>query len=436
MVFTVAFSRSVITKLLCDQTCDQLSVRPSWAVLSTIVSLGEIWAESEESVSQRYRFREPMAICCVLLATACAAPPSLREDVPATPPDAQVAVTSLDERKRVKADEKLDITAVAPWRIHRVRIVGDKVSLDAPIAAASSWTSEPIAPRQTVTLQATLSNPQSNQEHLIERTVSVGKALSTFSASLFPQSGSFGVGVIPTITFSQPVARKDRAKVLSHVRVDAQPTPVTGSWRWISDSVAAFRPPEFWPGHRKISISADMSRVRLNKVQGLPAAWGTDDVRSRWATGPAMIVRLNAKALSGQVTIDGERKRSFPISLGKPGFTTRSGTKTLTIKYRVKRMTNIGITDDEVYDLQVPYAMQMTDSGEFLHGAPWNGNIGYAHTSHGCSNLQLDDARWIYNRMRWGDPVVTTGTGRPMENWNGPGAMWNIPAAKWADESA
>jgi hypothetical protein len=33
----------------------------------------------------------------------------------------------------------------------------------------------------------------------------------------------------------------------------------------------------------------------------------------------------------------------------------------------------------------------------------------------------------------WGDPVVTTGTKRPMETTNGPGALWNIPYATWAN---
>jgi lipoprotein-anchoring transpeptidase ErfK/SrfK len=124
--------------------------------------------------------------------------------------------------------------------------------------------------------------------------------------------------------------------------------------------------------------------------------------------------------------------------MGKSGFTTRSGTKVIMDIHESYRMrsTTVGITGSEAYDLDVPYAMRITSTGEFLHGAPWNHYIGIANMSHGCTNLTLSDARWLFHRVREGDPVVTKGTGRSTESWNGLGGVWNVPWDKWVAGSA
>ena len=80
--------------------------------------------------------------------------------------------------------------------------------------------------------------------------------------------------------------------------------------------------------------------------------------------------------------------------------------------------------------------MRITASGEFLHGAPWNHYIGVANMSHGCTNLTLSSAHWLFDHVREGDPVVTTGTGRTMESWNGLGGVWNVPWTQWVKGSA
>ena len=78
----------------------------------------------------------------------------------------------------------------------------------------------------------------------------------------------------------------------------------------------------------------------------------------------------------------------------------------------------------------------VTPSGEYLHAAPWNlYNLGVASTSHGCTNMSMEDAIWFYENAFEGDPVITKGTGVDLDWYEGPGAMWNIDWAGWTDRS-
>lgn len=84
------------------------------------------------------------------------------------------------------------------------------------------------------------------------------------------------------------------------------------------------------------------------------------------------------------------------------------------------------------YDLLVPWSVRLTNSGEYAHAASWNtGNIGSRSTSHGYTNLNVDDAKWFYKFSRIGDVLTYTNTGgQKMPSWDGYGD-WNVPWAAW-----
>jgi lipoprotein-anchoring transpeptidase ErfK/SrfK len=92
--------------------------------------------------------------------------------------------------------------------------------------------------------------------------------------------------------------------------------------------------------------------------------------------------------------------------------------------------------DPEYYRLEVDYAMRVTNSGEFLHAAPWSvASQGRANVSHGCTGMSTANAAWLYANSQVGDVVVYTGSSRPMEPWNGMG-LWNVPWDEWSSGSA
>jgi len=55
--------------------------------------------------------------------------------------------------------------------------------------------------------------------------------------------------------------------------------------------------------------------------------------------------------------------------------------------------------------------------------------------SHGCPNLSSGSAKWFYTKSIVGDPVITKGTPRDMEPFNGLGAPYNLSWKDWLAKS-
>lgn len=265
------------------------------------------------------------------------------------------------------------------------------------------------------------------------------KKIERVRVSISPSSGKFGVGQLITARFSSPVRYK--AKAEAGMRVTSRDPLPKGAWGWINSTTAVYRPKTFWPGRTRIAVRLNLRKVPLNSDAKTRWVGGkTTDRKQSWRTARSFIARINGKTHQMRVYRNGVLVKVFGVSLGKPGFRTRSGVKVITgEKYRVIRMTSesLGLTD-EFYDLQVPYAVRITPTGEFVHAAPWAASrIGVFNGSHGCTNLHTIDARWFYNNVQPGDVTVTKGTGRPMETWNGtPGSYWNYPWKDWKAKSA
>jgi lipoprotein-anchoring transpeptidase ErfK/SrfK len=337
-----------------------------------------------------------------------------------------------------------DAAGAKGWKIGapvRVRVTGGAltaVTLTGPDGrqvrgrlAPSEWTSKgKLVPRSRYVLQASAVAPD-GQVATLRDTVRTGKPKRVLRASIRPDGYTVGVGRPVVVSFNRPVRR--RADVEAALTVTTSREVGPASWSWTSPYTVQFRPKGFWPARTRVTVTAD-----LRKVHAGPALWGMRDTRGAFRVGRSLVMRVSDAKHRMHVVRNGKRIRTFGVSMGKPGFTTRSGIKVIMDTHASYRMrsTTVGITGSEAYDLDVPYAMRMTSSGEFLHGAPWNDYIGTANRSHGCTNLTLSDARWVYNRVREGDPVITRGTGRSTEAYNGLGGVWNMPWKKWVAGSA
>ena len=252
--------------------------------------------------------------------------------------------------------------------------------------------------------------------------------------SVAPLSGeTVGVGMPVVVSFDVPVT--DRAAFERHMTVSSTPAQ-PGSWHWFSDTLAHWRPRTYWQAGTDVTVDLD-----LNSIHAGNGVYGQESRTIAFHVGDANIYEVDARTHQMQVFSNGALLRTIPITTGKEGFTTRSGTKVIMEKFAEKRMNSetVGIASDdpEAYDIDdVQWAMRLTSSGEFIHAAPWSvGSQGSANVSHGCTGMSTADAGWLYAMSRRGDVVEYTGTHVPMTLDNGYGD-WNASYGDYRAGSA
>lgn len=87
------------------------------------------------------------------------------------------------------------------------------------------------------------------------------------------------------------------------------------------------------------------------------------------------------------------------VSSGLPQWSTNEGLFHVYRRYPRTVMSGAAGQPDFYYLEEVPWTMYFDDAIA-LHGTYWHDGFGYRH-SHGCVNLSITDAHWLYN---WSDP--------------------------------
>ena len=246
---------------------------------------------------------------------------------------------------------------------------------------------------------------------------------------IYPLAGSkVGVGMPAVVRFDIPV--QDKKAVERNLHITTLPKQ-TGSWHWYGNQEVHFRPKSYWQPGTKVTVDAD-----LNGLGTGGGTYGQKSVSTNFTVGRSFLVKVNLQTDYATVYKDGKKVRSIPVTGGKPGWVTRSGTKLIMAKEYNKVMTNEQIGAKEKYSLTAAYAMRLTNSGEFLHSAPWSSaHQGVSNVSHGCVGMSIANSRYLIENTLIGDPVVTTGTNRGVEPGNGY-SDWNAPFKVYAEGSA
>lgn len=254
--------------------------------------------------------------------------------------------------------------------------------------------------------------------------------------------GTYGVGMVISAHFDEPIT--DKATAEKHLKVTTTP-PVAGRWNWISDQIAHWRPEKYYAPGTKVSVSANIYGTPLG--DGL---YGQDNAQASVVIGDSHVSIADDNTKRVSVFDNGQLVRTMPTSMGMGG-TETIGDTTLSFWtppgiYTVIDKANPVVMDSSTFGLPtnsrlgyretISYATKISTDGIYLHQL--NSTVwaqGNTDTSHGCLNLNGDNASWFYDFSVPGDVVEVRNTGgKPLELWQN--GDWSVPWDKWVQGSA
>ena len=252
----------------------------------------------------------------------------------------------------------------------------------------------------------------------------------------------YGVGTVVRAHFDEPIA--DKALAEKNLVVRTEP-PVAGSWYWVSDYVAHWRPENFYAPGTRVSVDANMFGLELG--EGL---YGQADAKGSFTIGDSHIAIANDITKQISVFDNGRLVRTMPTSMGRGG-TTTIGDKTFawwtppgvyTVLDKAETVTmdsaTYGVPAGSAvsYKRQIGWATRISTDGIYLHHLDdtlWA--QGNTNLSSGCLNLSGENARWFFDFVQPGDVVEVRYTGGPPLQLIHNGD-WSLPWDKWVQGSA
>ncbi|WP_189270919.1 L,D-transpeptidase [Kitasatospora griseola] len=385
-----------------------------------------------------------LAGALVLMATAGCSTDTAKADSPKAAPSsakptvsaATIAIEPANGTTDVKPSGAVKVSA-ANGKLTSVKVTGpDGVEVKGALAAdGASWApSDNLKVSTAYTVDALAEDSQGV----------VANSRSTFT-TLTPEkdagvsdniadNGQYGVGMIVSVRFDRAVKNKDA--VLAGIAFEAADGTVVKG-HWFNDKRLDFRPEKFWNPNTKVTI-----HYKLKNVETAPGVYGGVDKDEPFTIGRSQISTADVDTHRMAVVRDGQQTDSIPFTAGKAGFDTWNGTMVVEGMEGKTRMTSAGVTKSgsgDEYDLVVPHAIRLTDTGTYVHGNYWSGSvIGRSNGSHGCIGLtdteagsSSSPAGKFYDSTLVGDVVtVVNSKGPVVDAVNGLGG-WNLGWSQW-----
>jgi len=257
------------------------------------------------------------------------------------------------------------------------------------------------------------------------------------------QSGAtYGVGMVVSVHFDEAISNKAAAE--KTLKVTTSPVQ-QGGWYWMDDQNVHWRPKVYYKPGTKVSVSAKVYGKQVS-----PGLYGQADAGASFKIGAKHISISDDKTHTVKVYYNDKLVRSMPTSMGQGGYVQgvhgQISLWTMPGTYTVIGHANPVLMDSSTYGLPVNspkgykeyiyLATQISTDGIYLHrldSTVWA--QGNTDTSHGCLNLNKDNAQWFYDHSVIGDVVQVKNTGGPaLQVWQN--GDWSVSWAQWVAGSA
>jgi lipoprotein-anchoring transpeptidase ErfK/SrfK len=348
-----------------------------------------------------------------------------------TPPPKPVVLTAStpDQAGDVAPGLPVTVTA-ADGKISQVVLTNPE---GAPVAGTLTpdslkWvTTEPLGYGKTYTLAITGQGVDAKPVTKTSTFTTVQPRTLTALATNPVDGSVVGVGQPLAFYFDEPITDKLAAE--ANIQITTEPK-VEGAFYWFDDKQVHWRPQAFWAAGTKVTIDGKIYGKNLGN-----GVYGQEDLHVTTTIGDSVIHEADGESHQVVTKVNGVVTRTVPTSMGNAANTTPVGTYVITVKHdhMVMDSTTYGLSlENGGYKTPVDWATRMSNSGIFVHSAPWSvGDQGYRNVSHGCLNMSPENAKFFFDNAKPGDVVIVANSGGPqLEPTDGFGD-WQVPWTEW-----